>query len=264
MGAGAATAAEPIAFGQNPAAMRTPERGILEAGVQFDFHRPYGLEELQVSDAGGYCGSYRGGLGVSWRETEVADLFRERALAFNPVLRLGSARSRFPGQLDVGGNWTLWRTEITGDEVKWNGSQGLGMVWRLLPRLKLGGYALGLPWPGSGSPIDPVWQWGLEAMSREVKPSGQTSGRNRPGPAQTLHLDFRKTGNMPWHVLGSLSLSLHPSLQVSAGLSTPPFQIAFGLRVGWGGLEWNQSLRYHRYLGRTSLSGLAYAHDFGP
>jgi len=257
LGAGAATAAEPIAFGQNPAALRPPASGRYRAGFQLDFHRPYGLEELQVADAEGFCDFSRAGLGISWRETGVEDLYRERVLALNPRLRIGPFPFRFPGRLDLGASWNFRTTEIPGDPVRWNASQGYGMVWRMLPRLRLGAFALGLPWPGSRPALDPIWQWGFAADSREE------DGKGRSWPRQTLYLDFRKTGDTPWRALGALALTLHPCLQVSAGLSTPPFQISFGLKAGWSGWDWSQALRYHRYLGRTALSGLAYAGDFG-
>lgn len=264
LGAGAATAIEPIAMGQNPAALHPPSSGTREssrafrAGFQLDFHRPYGLEELQVADAGAFCDFPWAGLGISWRETRVGDWYRDRILALNPRLRLGPSAlhfpwPHFPGQLDLGATWNIRSTEIPGEGIRWNGNQGYGMAWRLLPRLKLGAFVLGVPWPGSRSPAEPVWQWGIAADSRGA------DAKEGSWPRQTLYLDFRKTGDGPWRALGALALTLHPSLRVTAGLSTPPFQISFGLKVGWGGLDWNQALRYHRYLGRTSLSGLAFS-----
>ena len=258
LGAGGATAAERMAYGQNPAALQPSRTGLTRVGFHLDFHRPFGLEDVEVSEAGVFGDFAQAGLGLAWRETGVDDLYREQGLSLNPVLRVGSSSANFPGHLDFGGTWTWWFTEVAGVSTSLDCTQGLGLVWRMLPRLKVGGFATGLEMPGSrSSPPEKIYQWGIEAASRDpdVGRSDHTS--------QILRLDFRKAGTHAWRSLAALTLSPHPALKISAGFASPPFQVSFGLNLAWEGLQWYQSLRYHRYLGRTFLSGCAYAHDIG-
>jgi hypothetical protein len=257
LGAGGATGAERMAFGQNPAAYRPPGSGTARAGFELGFHRPFGMEELQVAEAGIFCDLPRGGVGLAWRETGSKGLYRETALAVNPSFRWGLSRSGFPGNFDLGGAWTWWRLEFPGDNQAVSGwSQGFGMVWSILPRFKAGAFATGLAAPGSGPGFtEKVWQLGFEASNRDPDVAVKS------GIGQILRIDFRKAGNAPWRSLAALTVIPHPAWQVTAGLGTPPFQVSGGLHFAWGGLQCHQSLRYHRYLGKTSLTGLAYARN---
>jgi hypothetical protein len=251
LGAGGATAAERSGFGQNPAALR-PDRIAAHA----DFHRPYGLDGLQVAEAGisGDAGFF--GAAFDWRETGVEGLYDEHGLQTSQTLRLGRAGSAFPGFLDLGASWTRWQS-IWPDgsrEIAW--SHGFGAVWRPVPRFKAGAFAAGLPLEaGAPERTDRILQWGLEADSRD--PDGDDA-------LQVLRLDFRKTADTPWRILASLSLRPHPVVEFTAALANPPFQGSLGIRLAWQGAEWRQALRYHRYLGRTWLSGLACSYPWRP
>ena len=265
LGAGAATAAERSAFGQNPAALR-PGR----FGIHAHFHRPFGLEELQVAEAGVFADGGRFGASFDWRGTGVEGLYGEQALQAGQTFRWGRTGDGFPGVLDLGLSWD-WR------QAAWPGgrntnawSHGFGAAWRVLPRFKAGAFLAGLPLDEDGAGrMDRVLQWGLEADSRDPDPpSGSRAGNSGSpgspsGALQALRLDFRKTGETPWRVLASLSLSPHPAVELTGGLANPPFQASLGIRFAWQGLEWHQAVRYHRYLGRTWLSGLAYSRSLG-
>ncbi|MEO7424882.1 MAG: hypothetical protein ABI036_06830, partial [Fibrobacteria bacterium] len=89
------------------------------------------------------------------------------------------------------------------------------------------------------------------------------SGTGRSGTGQILRLDFRKTGPTAWRTLASLSFSPHPGMEFTGGFAGPPFQAALGLRFSWAGWECREALRYHRYLGRTWLSGIGFSHAIG-
>jgi hypothetical protein len=252
LGAGAATAAERSGFGQNPAALR-PGR----FGAHAHFHRPFGMDELQVAEAGLFADGSRFGAALDWRETGVEGWYGEEAFRAAPGLRLGSPRG-FPGELDLGMEWEYWRTRWPGGGETSFWSHGFGAAWRMLPRLKAGAFAAGLPLDGGAARIDRILQWGLEADSRDPD---QAAGAS-PSALQVLRLDFRKTGNTPWRVLASLAVRPHPAVEFTGGLANPPFQASLGVRLSWRGAEWHQALRYHRYLGRTWLSGLAWSHPF--
>ncbi len=253
LGAGGATAAERSGFGQNPAALRP---GWF--GAHADFHRPYGMDELRVAEAGVFADGSRFGAAFEWRETGVDGLYDEQGFQACQVLRLGRARNGFPGALDLGLVWDRWSTLWPGGsgEVVW--SHGFGAAWRMLPRLKAGAFVSGLPLEFDGiARTERVLQWGLEGDSRD---QGMVSTAR--ATLQILRLDFRKTGDTPWRILASLSMSPHPAVEFTGGLANPPFQVSLGIRVAWQGVEWHQALRYHRYLGRTWLSGLAYSRPF--
>ncbi|MEO6095451.1 MAG: hypothetical protein ABIW76_07165 [Fibrobacteria bacterium] len=249
LGAGGATAAERSGFGQNPAALR-PDR----IGAHADFHQPFGMDGLQVSEAGisGDAGFF--GAAFDWRETGVEGLYGEQGLQASQTLRLGRAGSAFPGILDLGASWIRWQSFWPGGgrEIAW--SHGCGAVWWPIRRFKAGAFAAGLPLEaGARERTDRVLQWGFEADSRD--PDGDDF-------LQVLRLDFRKTADTPWRILASLSLRPHPSVEFTAGMANPPFQGSLGVRLAWHGAEWRQALRYHRYLGRTWLSGLVYSHPW--
>lgn len=265
LGAGAATAAERSAFGQNPAALR-PGR----FGAHAHFHRPYGLEELQVAEAGVFADGARFGAAFDWRETGVEGLYGEQALQAGQAFRWGRAGGGFPGVLDLGLSWDRLQAAWPGGRSTTTWSHGFGAAWRMLPRFKAGAFMAGLPLDtDGGGRMDRILHWGLEAVSRDPDPpSGSRAGysgsqANHPGPFQALRLDFRKTGDTPWRVLASLSLSPHPAVELTGGLANPPFQASLGIRFAWQGLEWHQAIRHHRYLGRTWLSGIAYSHSPG-
>ncbi len=271
LGAGGATAAERSAFGQNPAALRP---GCL--GLRLDFHRPYGMDELAVAEAGGFLDGSRWGVSAEWRQTAVEGLYSEQGYQITQSLRLGGMGGGFPGVLDLGLAWSGWSSQWPEGRSSLAWSHGLGAAWRPFHRLKAGVFMLGLPLGavnggaigsgvgiGNGDATDRVWQWGLEADSRDPDPVPGQAGSQTAGPSQILRLDFRKTGNAPWRTLASLSIRPHPSLELTGGFSGPPFQASMGIRVAWAGWECRQALRYHRYLGRTWLSGLAYSRLIG-
>lgn len=262
LGAGGATAAERSAFGQNPAALRP-----LSIGAHAHFHRPFGLEELQVAEAGLFADGRRFGAAFDWRETGVDGLYAEQALQSGQTLRLGPSGAGFPGVLDLGLSWDRRRESWPGGRSTTAWSHGFGATWRLHSRFKAGAFLAGLPLETEGAGrMDRVLQWGLEADNRDPgreEGKGKGSRANLKGSLQTLRLDFRKTGDTPWRALASLSLSPHPSVELTGGLANPPFQASLGIRFAWQGAEWHQALRYHRYLGRTWLSGMAYSRSMG-
>jgi hypothetical protein len=258
LGAGGATAAERSAFGQNPAAL-SPGR----FGLRLDFHRPYGLGDLQVAEAGASADLSHAGIALDWRETTIAGWYAEQGFQCAPSYRFGGA-GRFPGSLDLGLALAAWRTAWPGRPPTWSLSQGAGFAWRPLPRLKAGGFAAGLPAQADGPRMDRVFQFGLEASDRDPEAAAARDGESgaaerRTGGSQILRLDFRKTGATPWRALASLSVRPHPSFELTGGLAAPPFQLSLGCRLSWRGTRIHQALRYHRYLGRTWLTGLAYS-----
>ena len=93
---------------------------------------------------------------------------------------------------------------------------------------------------------------GLEADSRAPDAAGTPAARG-----QILRLDFRKNGDGPWRALASISAHPFPAAEASLGLAAHPFQAAAGLSLAWRGLRVREAARYHRYLGRTLLTGLA-------
>src|SRR5690606_39212126 len=214
LGAGGAVGAERSASGRNPAALRPGQ-----AGLHLHFHRPFGMEELSVAEAGAFRDRMRWGAGIDWRQTGAAELYREQGFTVTQTLRLGSAEKGFPGILDVGAGWTGWRVEMFGRGTASAWSQGFGAVWRLPPRLKAGAFVLGRPLETqAASRIDRVLQWGLEAATRDPERAGR-------GPMQILRLDFRKTGDTPWRSLVSLAFLPHPAFQIAGGIAHPHFQI---------------------------------------
>lgn len=268
MGAGAATAMEYVAFGQNPAAFSaknfnstTSQKTEKNFGLRLDFNRPFGLEEMSVSDLGAYCDLNHIGLGWGYRQTAVEDVYRETGYQINPRFNFGANKPSLLGSIQLGMQITYWRQEMVAEKTIWKINQGFGGVWRPLPQLALGGFVQGLPlWNGNTKPMEAgnftdelIWQWGLTVKN--------TSEKQPPKNIfdQELHIDFRKMGELPLRVSGAYSLGLNPWVKWSLGVCTPTFQIATGVKIGWGGLALNQALRYHRYLGRTSLSGLAYS-----
>lgn len=256
LGAGGATAAERDAFGQNPAAFLPSKIGRVRAGFHLDFHQPYGMEELRVADAGAFCDLSRGGLAMDWRQTEVDGLYQEQGWSIHPAFGLRYVWAGYPIKVDVGGSWTWWNTHLAQEKASSETSHGMGFVWHVLPRLKVGAFTNGsvLSW-NTFRYSENIWQWGLEANSRNPN---DDKGK---GLSQSLHLDFRKVEGRPWRSLAGFTLSPHPVLCISAGFATPPFQVSAGLKLSWEGLQWYQSLRYHRYLGRTFLSGVAFTHE---
>jgi hypothetical protein len=261
LGAGGATAAERCAFGQNPAALRPGS-----AGVHFDFNRPYGLDDVAMAEAGGFLDAAQWGMAAGWRQTGVDGLYDEQGFQLTQTLRLGGGRKGFPGTLDLGASWEAWRARWPDGSADLAWSHGLGLGWRMLPRLKAGAFVLGLPLGGGRGGGNPgperILQWGMEADSRDPDTDGPETVRRRP--IQAVRLDFRKTGDSPWRTLASLSLSPVPAVEITGGFAVPPFQASLGARVSWSAWSWHQAYRYHRFLGRTWLSGLAYSRALGP
>lgn len=248
LGAGGATAAERSAFGQNPAAVEP-----MRAGGMLHFHRPFGLEEIQVAEAAGFWDFRRAGFALGWRQTGVDGLYQEDGWSFNPSLRIGSGEG-LPGELTLGAALILWQSAMPGFRSQAWG-RGLGWTWRPHPQVKLGGFALDAPLRAPGAPgPDAVWQGGLELSSRA--PSRPTTSY---AARQTFRLDARKTGHTPWRTLASLTVSPHASVDLSGGLSTAPFQVSLGLALQFAGFRLHPAFRYHRYLGRTLLSTVGFS-----
>ena len=235
LGAGAATGAERSAFGNNPAAF-SPGR----FGLRFDCHRPYGLEDLQVAEAGLFADAERLGAGLDWRTTGIEGLWRGQGLQFSSVARVFRSAG-WPGRFDLGAAWIAWRDEWPGRKAAWSGTEAAGLAWSPWPGIRAGAF-----WsegdPG-GNDGDRILQFGVEAR------------HGGEGGAQALRLDFRKTGGSPWRALASMSIRPHPACEFTGGIASPPFQASAGCALAWRGLRVRQALRYHRYLGRTRLSG---------
>lgn len=242
LGAGAACGSERAAFGGSPAAIEPGGRG-----AAFEFHRPFGLEDAGVAEAAAFWDFRRLGAALAWRQTEIDGLFREEGWGYRQSYRVLAGGL---GPLDVGGAWTFWNREFTGSsETAF--SQGYGARWAPLPGLRAGAFVAGLPFdPTRDAAAEIIWQWGVEAASR---------ARGDGLPSQVLRLDFRKTGETPWRILAALSLRPHRSVEITAGLSNPPFQASIGAKFRWSGFETTQSWRYHRYLGGTFLSALGFS-----
>lgn len=252
LGAGAATAAERSAFGQNPAALRPGAFGL-----RLDSHRPYGLDDLGVAEAGLFLDGKRAGLSCDWRVTSIAGFYSEHGFRLAPSVRI-LARDGFPGILDFGYGLSVWRAELAGMAPEWDGSQEAGAAWRPWPRLKAGAFAAGLPLHPAATLPGRVMQFGLEADSR-----APSSGGNAGESGQALRLDFRKSGDGAWKVLASLTANPHPGVEASVGVAARPFRMAAGLALSWRGFRVRQAIRYHRYLGRTWISGLGYERTSG-
>ncbi|HKP97036.1 MAG TPA: hypothetical protein VJ385_14895 [Fibrobacteria bacterium] len=271
LGAGGATGGERSAFGQNPAALRPGG-----TGAHLDFHRPFGLDGLEVAEAGAWLDGSRWGLSAGWRQTGVEGLYAEHGFRLTQTVRFGKPGG-FPGAFDLGAAWYGWRTQWPGGRTGTAWDHGLGLAWRPFPRLKAGAFVLGLPLDlsdasrtdrsrtGDRSRAGRILQWGLEADSGDRDgsgPDGQGPGGQGPG-GRILRLDFRKTGETPWRTLASLSLGFHPGVELTGGFAGPPFQASLGARLSMAGWDLCQALRYHRFLGRTWLSGLAYSRAWG-
>lgn len=248
LGAGAATAAERSGFGQNPAALRPGG-----AGLRLDYHRPYGLEDLAVAEAGLWADGGRAGIALDWRATSITGLYSEHGFRLAPSFRIASG-SGFPGTLDAGAGFTGWRQSLAGSGAAWDMGWEAGLCWRPWPRLAGGVFASGLRVPEGRDAPGRILQFGFAADSRPRAAPG-----NGPESGQSLRLDFRKSGAGPWRALASLSIRPFPGVEATFGAASPPFQAAAGLAVSWRGFRVRQAFRYHRYLGKTWLSGAALA-----
>lgn len=240
LGAGAATGVERTGFGGNPAAF-TPG-GF---GLRIDTHHPYGLEDLQVAEAGIFVDVARAGVSLDWRNTGLETLWREQGFRFAAAARLLES-PRFPGRLDAGFAATAWRTEWPGRIPEWSTAAETGLIWIPWRGIRAGAFGAG-PWPGRADG-DHILHFGFEARNRGWEAFPASIG-------QALRLDFRKKGESPWRALASLAIRPHPACEFSAGLASPPFQASAGCALAWRGFRVRQALRYHRYLGRTWLSG---------
>jgi hypothetical protein len=247
LGAGAATAAERSAFGQNPAALRPGTYGL-----RLDYHRPYGMADLEAGEAGAYFDGRRLGAACDWRMTSITETYSEQGFRLAGTARVIS-REDFPGRVDIGYGLMGWRTALAGAVPDWDAAQEAGIAWRPWPRLKAGAFAAGLPWPPHRDAPGRIVQIGLEADSR-----GPDAAGNPRAPGQILRLDFRKNDEGPWRALASISAHPFPAAEASLGLAARPFQAAAGVSLAWRGFRVREAARYHRYLGRTMLTGLAF------
>jgi hypothetical protein len=247
LGAGAATAAERSAFGQNPAALRP---GVL--GLRLDCHRPTGVEDLGVAEAGLAWDGERAGLSCDWRVTSITDVYDEQGFRLAPSVRI-LARPGFPGTLDFGYGFIAWRGAMEGGAPYWDQSHEAGLAWRPWPRFKVGAFATGIPLRPDASAPGRILQFGFEADSRAPPARGKAGALG-----QILRLDFRKSGEGPWRALASLSARPHPAVEGYLGVAADPFRIAAGIGLAWRGLRVRQAVRYHRYLGRSWLSGIGF------
>lgn len=248
-GAGAAVAAERVAWGHTPAALGP--RGF---GALLHFHRPFGMEALSVAEAGvAYDGGrpVNRGVSLAWRQVRVDGLYLENGWEAQAARRWGGAGKGFPGTLDVGAAAAWHSVRLAGNDPVGTFRHGYGAVWRPAGRLAVGGFARELPggaafaqgWRSGWEESGAVWQWGVEASG---------------GGGQSLRFDLRKTGTSPWRTLASLGWSPHPSLEAVAGLASAPFQVSLGARAAWAGLSAHQALRRHRYLGSTGLASITW------
>jgi hypothetical protein len=215
---------------------------------------------VAVAEAGGFLDAAHWGISAGWRQTGVDGLYAEHGLQLTQTLRLGG-RNGFPGTFDLGASWEAWRERWPDGSADLAWSHGLGVGWRMFPRLKAGAFLLGLPLGGGNAGSERVLQWGMEADSREPETGGPETARRRS--IQSVRLDFRKSGDTPWRTLASLTLSPVPAVEIMGGFAAPPFQASLGARVSWSAWSWHQAYRYHRFLGRTWLSGLAYSRALG-
>lgn len=237
LGSGAACGTERTAFAGNPASL-APGR----AGARLDWHRPYGVEALEVAEAGAHWDFARFGTALAWRQTAVADVYLEQGWELRQGWRALTGRP-----LDFGAAVTVGREAYPGG-TRAGASVAAGARWQPLPRLRAGAFAGGI---GGEAP---VWHFGAEALAR-----GGGAREDGDFPPQAVRLDFRKSGEAPWRVLASLSISPHPIAQITAGLATAPFQAAAGVTLRWSGFEAGQAYRYHRYLGGTFLTGAGWS-----
>lgn len=248
LGAGAATAAERRAGGQNPAAFAPGRCGIL-----LHAHRPFGIGDLAVAEAGASRDGKRGGLGATWRQVGARDLFLARTFEAQGARRL--RLPGLPGRLDLGSALSATRREIAGGQAAWDFRHGHGVLWRPVPAFSVGGFARGLTWPSGGREgweTSLIRQIGVEARA----PGGGIA-------SQSIRFDLRKTGTGDWRALASLSLSPHPACEAAAGLSSAPFRFSLGMRFAWGGMAAWQAFRHHGTLGPTWLSSLGWEGALG-
>jgi hypothetical protein len=245
MGAGAAAASERRAGSQNPAAFAPSRRGFL-----LHAHRPFGLEDLAVVEAGASRDGERWGFGATWRQIGAEELFLGQSLEVQAARRLGPFPGPLPGTLDLGSAFSVTRRVTAGRETAWDYRHGHGATWRPVPALAIGAFARGLAAPfGGGEAASLIRQIGVEARAP----------RGAGGASQSLRFDLRRTGSGDWRALASLSLSPHPAFEAAAGLSSAPFRFSLGIRIAWGGLAVWQAFRHHGALGPTWLSSRGFA-----
>lgn len=262
LGAGAAVGAERAGFGGTPAALRPGTWGAL-----LHWHRPFGMAELRVLEAGGFRDFRRAGLAASWRQTEADGLWREQVLEARAAWRWGRGAAGFPGSLDAGAALSAWTRAAPGS-ADVGAEQAWGLLWSPVPGLRAGAMARGLPlgpdparasggWRRGWADRGAVWQWGLEARPAPDGSRPRAGGRGGRGPGgQALRLDFRKSGPAEWSALAALALRPHPALEATAGLATAPFRASLGASLSWGGADFHQAWRHHRYLGAGWLASL--------
>lgn len=252
LGAGAALGLEPSAWGGTPAALIPGSLGFL-----LHAHHPFGMEELGVGEVGAHGYARRFGGGFSFRQLRVTDLYMERSVEIRIAARLLPSGT-WAGTLDAGLSLSADRVDLAGREGAFGGGQGLGLIWRPLPRLAAGLMARGMPlgrgmdrdWEDQGL----LWQAGLEARS---------GGRESGGPVQVLRFDLRKTGASAFRSLASYGVSPHPAVEATAALSSAPFRFSLGLKAAWGGFAFHQAWRHHRWLGGEALPSLGYTRPPG-
>jgi hypothetical protein len=211
------------------------------------------LEELEVAEAGAWFDRGRAGAACDWRVTTITDVYSEQGFRLAAAGRL-VGREGFPGALDLGYGITAWRAVLAGDAPEWELGQEAGIAWRPWPRFKAGAFAAGLTRRPDRNAPGRILQIGLEADSRAPDAAGRSEA-----PAQILRLDFRKQGKRPWRTLASISAHPVPAVEASLGLGAHPFQAAAGVSLAWRGIRVRAAARYHRYLGRTLLTGLDFA-----
>lgn len=257
LGAGAATGAERAAWDGTAAAFEPGTAGIL-----LHAHRPFGMGELAVLEAGAWRDGRRLGLAAAWTQVEVEELYLGQGWELRAACRLGR-EERGPAGKWVAGAALAWeRRTAAGRPAEEAWRQGYGLTWRPSSRIALGLMAREIPlgrglagdWEDQGM----SWQWGMEAGSGPAAP-GRARKAQGSGMGQTLRFDLRKTGAAPWRTLAAWSLRPHPSVEATAGLSSAPFQFSLGLRAAWAGWSFHHALRHHRHLGASRLSTLAWS-----
>ncbi len=241
LGAGGATAWEPMACGQNPA---SAER--MGFGGYLARHSPFGMSGIGVTEGGLHLGGGHWGGGLGFLQTQVEDLYREQTLEAQVSLGIGP--------ITLGGTGALRHAALPDELTQTLGGDAIGFTWRPFPALVLGGFCRNLAsrkiWTRE---LEPILQLGFRV--REGPPvSHPGQGTLRP----SLAFDIRRGGNSKWRALVAHSLDIGSSLTVTAGLANRPFQFSVGASLSWSSAKLHYARRSHSALGSTDYPGLAF------
>ncbi len=241
LGAGGGTAWERMAHGQNPAASK--ERGY---GAYLGYHSPFGMDGLNVVEAGLHIDGRRWGTALGFLQTEVEEFYREQSLEVQFSWTLGT--------LSLGGMGVLRRVHLPEPESELIGGEAWGLLWRPFPKLVLGGFCRNFAsrniWTRE---LNPIVQVGFRVQDEQ---DGSHPGGRAIRPA--LAFDLRRVRNSYWRALIAHSLCIGPDLVLTAGLANRPFQFSVGAAISWSGATIYYAMRTHTALGRTNYPGLAF------